>query len=63
VDEASSVRLYVQALDKYIYYFEQALEAVSRPWRQSFPESSYLIYTVRIIGYPQIHKQSYGIDY
>lgn len=28
VDEASSVQLYVQALDKYVYYFEQALEAV-----------------------------------
>ncbi|KAG7528451.1 hypothetical protein FFLO_06160 [Filobasidium floriforme] len=38
VDEASSVRLYVQALDKYIYYFEQALEAVTPKYINSLTE-------------------------
>jgi len=34
IDEAASVQLYVEALDHYIYYFEQGAEAVSGSARQ-----------------------------
>ncbi len=30
IDEVMSVQLYVDALDQYLYYFEQNVEAVSR---------------------------------
>jgi vacuolar protein sorting-associated protein 35 len=31
IDEITTVEIYVDALDQYIYYFEQQVEPVSRP--------------------------------
>jgi vacuolar protein sorting-associated protein 35 len=38
IDELTSVQLYVDALDRYIYYFEQGVEAVTPKYVNSLVE-------------------------
>ena len=38
IDELTSVQLYVDALDRYIYYFEQGVEAVTPKYINSLVE-------------------------
>lgn len=64
-----SVQLYVDALDQYIYYFEQMAEAVSKVVNLLLQRESRLMLLARLFseiarsGHAQIRQQSGRIDH
>jgi len=58
IDELTSVQLYVDALDRYIYYFEQGVEAVTPKYINSLVEL--ITSNIDSVHTSEVHPQSVG---
>ena len=58
IDELTSVQLYVDALDRYIYYFERGVEAVTPKYINSLVEL--ITSNIDSLHTTEVHPQSMG---